>query len=416
MRRITDMRSKKIKPPENKEDGLHKDTEERISRLNCDVLHVLERYESRLKIKSKLLKVKKVFKPSYERHLFHSEPFPFKIDIFPFINLETIIIKNSPYLELDVFSRRALKTLYLSNIPKISLSVELKIEEIYLKNIEIELEDILKLLGSPALKAIHLNKVHIYSNDKNICDRVPTENRHRSSSTILSYNELENNMVSSESAVQHMMSFTSVDDSGYRHYNIDLQSTQTNSVSYKVACQIKNNPHIKTCSFNNTNIALSPIIETRLLNHFSSFTFVSKLHYLFLSYNSSVFNFLETNVEIDCNFLDLKNLERISVENFHMLRDFNLSNIRSLEILNSSICEKMTSKILTECQQLTELSFVSCIFNNNSFFRIIDMFKESLRKINLKDSVLPYDSLDYLKTHLINCKVICRDGSVYKIR
>ncbi|EOB12724.1 hypothetical protein NBO_375g0002 [Nosema bombycis CQ1] len=217
MRRVTDLKSKKFKKAE---DSIVKQKDDlNLNLLNKDIVFILQGYETRIKIKNKTKRDSNIFKSSYERYLLYTNQKPFYLDIFPFINLETVIIKNSDELNLDLLSTRPFKTLYISNINKIFINKDLSIEEIYFKNIKITLKVILKILSSPILKSINLNNVQIITKDDNnlVCSKTNCD---------------------TSSITQHMMSFTSIDEVRYRDYNSE---SQNNTISEIISLKIEQN-------------------------------------------------------------------------------------------------------------------------------------------------------------------------------
>ncbi|EOB12723.1 hypothetical protein NBO_375g0001 [Nosema bombycis CQ1] len=147
----------------------------------------------------------------------------------------------------------------------------------------------------------------------------------------------------------------------------------------------------------------------KILHKFHSFTFVKDSDFLFISYNTT-FNLLETNLDLDLKFIDFKNLERVAVKNFTILKACDFYDLKSLELQNVTICSKILDEITFKFPKLSEIGFIGCDFSNNSFYKMIDLLKNKIRKLNLKDSLIPLNSLEFLKENLKNCKVIFRDG------
>lgn len=294
-------------------------------------------------------------------------------------------VKQLSTVDLKSFNKYKIKGLEIHSIKEIKFSDDLVIEEIRIFNCNIEIDVFLKILQIKNLKYLGLFDVNIYS-------RFDT----------CKFEEKANLVdLDSEEIMLRQLEIEDTEENN-NYYHEDIVNNKIEKIFNKIS--------LKKLTLLHTNIKIGTVINSGLINNLNIFRYRRNTKYLYFSFGREIYSYLKTNC---MNNLNLKDIESLICQNTKIFnKDYDFKNIKHVSISNSQITNDLIYKFNKEMPKVVEFCFLDCTFSQLSFYKFLDLFGLKIRYLNLIDSLLPLDSLDYLKRSLSDCKVVFRDKRV----
>lgn len=352
--------------------------------INLDLFYILKDYDRRIKIKKKIFQ--KNSKKSQIFTLFFDGKINQNLDYSDFVNLNTVIIKNLNYVNMEIFENIKLKCIKIENIEKFEIKKIFDFEEIYLKNIDINFESFKFLLKTKNLTSLHLVNVQIFIDSKK---KLPMQNL-----DIQSDSEEFVNCFECISDHEEVINIYALDF-------FDFEVTK-----------LFDHLNIKKLSLLNTNIKFESIFNSIVFKKLINLKYLKNTRFFFINYGIGPFTYFKGNF---FNNIDLNSIEFLSIHSLDIFKYINLTqNVKSFKLNNYKIDDHLINILISKCRNCVEFSFINCIFSNLSFYKFINFFGIKIKYLNLIDSTLPLDSLDILKKYSHICKIVFRDKRVLK--
>jgi hypothetical protein len=371
MRRISENRKNIVK---DKSENIRKKATNMLA-FKKDLFYILQHYDKRIYFISESDDIKKCTKNCTMMNSLS-------------VNKNCYVkVKQISALDLGSFNKYKIKGLEIQSIKEIKFSDDLEIEEIRIANCNIEIDVFLKILQIKNLKYLGLFDVNIY-NRFDTCKF-----------------EENTNLVDSDSEEIMLRQRETEDlEEANNHYHEDIINNKIEKIFNKMS--------LRKFTLIQTNIKLSSIINSGLFTSLNIFRYRQNTKYLYFSFGREVYSYLKTNCIDNLNLNDIESLICQNTKIFN--KEYDFKNIKHLSISNSQITNDLIYKFNKEMPKVVEFCFLDCTFSQLSFYKFLDLFGSKIRYLNLIDSLLPLDSLDYLKRSLKDCKVVFRDKRVLK--
>lgn len=353
MRRISENRKNK---PVRKEINERKEIVNLINFKN-DLFYILQNYDKRI-----------LFSNDYD-NLKNSKKYVNSKDRSHYLTI------SNENVDLGFFGNYKIRGLELHGCKRINLSGSIQIEELRLINVNIELDLFLKILEMTNLKYLELFNVNIYSRFDSVIRKIDNN-----------FDETDSDEI-----------FLKQDDTfDYEENNNNFYHEDI--INNKIEKTLRTSL-LKKLTLIETNIKLTTINRSGLSKKLSILRYKRGKNYVYFSYGFEIYSYLKTN----CN----KNLI------------YRKSRIGTGVCQNISIFSKITNDLIYKFSRdffsVKEFCFIDCTFTQLSFYKFLDLFGKKIRYLNLIDSILPLDSLEFLRKSLEECKVVFRDRSIFKI-
>lgn len=293
------------------------------------------------------------WKKSYERKVRYEERAAFDMDVGPFVNLESLEVRNSRLFDPSVLNGTRVKRLKLHRVSRVVAAetlVHSSLQEIVLGELVISYRSLRRILSAPSLISVSLESVEV-----------------------LECQDWEAQLIDDLKGISRLrkvrMINMGVDPSKFINFCIPR------ALTYFLISDTSRYAKVRVGGVSTDMLRTKNALEN--------------LHPLCLDSVESV-HIKGTDVKhvVGMRFPLLKSLfmEQVVID-FGIFRGFYMKQ-----------------------PELVRLGFIECVFDHVSFYEIISHFRVSLMYLDLRLSNLPHDYVSYLQSKLVFCFVVLKNG------